>query len=195
MLSSPLAPGAGLHPLEPWQAEEFAAYIDAHREHLGRWLPLASAITGTEAARAYLQRYADAQSADTGRLFAIRLDGALVGCVLFRVFDTRSGVCELGAWISRGAEGRGLVTAAARRLIDWAFDVRGMARVEWRAAVGNHRSAAVARRLGMTREGVLRQAVEVDGARLDMAVWSLLAGDRGVPSGSGVRPARPERVG
>ncbi|GAA0416487.1 GNAT family protein [Streptomyces luteireticuli] len=175
MLSSPLAPGADLCPLEPWQAEEFAAYLAAHREHLAPWLPWATTITDAEKARAYLQRYADAQRADTGRFFAIRLDGALVGGTLFRVFDTHSGVCELGVWLSPDAQGRGLVTAAARKMIDWAFGARGMSRVEWRASVDNHRSAAVAERLGMTHEGVLRRSFVVNGVRQDMAVWSLLA--------------------
>ncbi|MBH1937414.1 GNAT family N-acetyltransferase [Streptomyces sp. AV19] len=175
MLSSSLAPGADLCPLEPWQAEEFAAYVAAHQEHLAPWLPWATDVTNTDGARAFLQRYADAQRDDRGRLFAIRLDGALVGGTLFRVFDVRSGVCELGVWISPEAQGRGLVTAAARKMIDWAFGARGMARVEWRASVDNHRSAAVAKRLGMTHEGVLRQSFPVDGVRQDMAVWSLLA--------------------
>jgi RimJ/RimL family protein N-acetyltransferase len=60
-------------------------------------------------------------------------------------------------------------------MIDWALRVRGMHRVEWRCAPGNTRSSAVARRLGMTREGVLRQAFPLRGERHDVEVWSLLA--------------------
>jgi RimJ/RimL family protein N-acetyltransferase len=50
-----------------------------------------------------------------------------------------------------------------------------MARVEWRVVPDNLRSIAVAKRLGMTPEGVLRQAFPGDGVRHDIEVWSLLA--------------------
>jgi RimJ/RimL family protein N-acetyltransferase len=60
-------------------------------------------------------------------------------------------------------------------MIDWAFRVRGMHRVEWRCATGNTRSSAVARRLGMTREGVLREASPLRGVRHDVELWAVLA--------------------
>jgi RimJ/RimL family protein N-acetyltransferase len=89
-----------------------------------------------------------------------------------------TGGCEIGVWLAPHAEGRGLVTRAARLMIDWAFDVRGMARVEWRNVPDNARSIAVARRLGMTRDGVLRSVFPMYGVRRDLDVWSLLATER-----------------
>ncbi|WP_326556306.1 GNAT family N-acetyltransferase [Micromonospora sp. NBC_01796] len=175
MLGHPLAPGAELRPLEPWQAAEFAGYVEQHRAHLAPWLPWAVSITDTESARRFLQRYADSQAADGGRIFGIRLDGVLVGGVLFRVFDPRAGVCEIGVWLAPQAQGRGLVTLAARHLIDWALGVRGLTRVEWRTVPDNNRSIAAARRLGMTREGVLRQAFPHNGVRHDVEIWALTA--------------------
>jgi RimJ/RimL family protein N-acetyltransferase len=176
MLAWPLADGAELRPLEPWQAAEFAACIDRARDHLAPWLPFARMITDADTAREWLQRYADEQARDGGRVYGIWLDDVLVGGVLFRVFDTRVGTCELGVWLAPQAQGRGLVTRAAHRLIDWAVGIRGMVRVEWRAVPDNVRSIAVAKRLGMTREGVLRQAgLPIDGVHEDIEVWSLLA--------------------
>ncbi|CAM5242760.1 hypothetical protein STENM223S_01782 [Streptomyces tendae] len=49
-----------------------------------------------------------------------------------------------------------------------------MHRVEWRAAAANRPSVDAARRLGMTRDGVRREA-PYRGARQDMEVWSVLA--------------------
>jgi RimJ/RimL family protein N-acetyltransferase len=63
-------------------------------------------------------------------------------------------------------------------MIDWAIGVRGMSRVEWRTVPGNARSIAAAKRLGMTREGVLRQGFPFGGVRHDVEIWSLLASDR-----------------
>jgi RimJ/RimL family protein N-acetyltransferase len=175
MLAIALTDHARLRALEPWRAAEFAAFVDQHRAHLAPWLPWATRIRTTEDARAFLQRYADRQAADTGRIYGIWLDDVLVGGTLFRVFDTGARVCELGVWLAPGAQGRGLVTRAARSMIDWAIGERGMARVEWLTVPDNTRSVAAARRLGMTRDGLLREAFELHGVRKDVEVWSLLA--------------------
>jgi RimJ/RimL family protein N-acetyltransferase len=177
MFSAPLGDGAELAPLEPWQAAEFAAYIDKHRSHLAPWLPWATTVTDTDGARDFLQRYADRQAADTGRIYAIRLDGELVGGCLFRIFDLASSTCEVGVWISPDAQGRGLITRASQLLIDWAVRDRGMHRVEWRCMPSNLRSRAVAERLGMTLDGTLRQSFPFNGESVDVEVWSLLATD------------------
>ncbi|HEY3714214.1 MAG TPA: GNAT family protein [Jatrophihabitantaceae bacterium] len=177
MLTLPLGDSAELRALEPWQAAEFAAFIEAARPHLAPWLPWATSIIDEAGAREFLQRYADRQAAGEGRIYGIWLEDRLVGGTLFRTFDPASGVCELGVWLASSAQGRGLVTRAARHLIDWAIGTRGLTRVEWHCAVDNKSSIAVAQRLGMTREGVLRRAFLVDGARQDVEVWSLLAGE------------------
>ena len=93
------------------------------------------------------------------------------------MFDAESGVCEVGVWLAPDVQGRGLVTRAAGHLIQWAFNVRGMTRVEWHCVPQNARSIAVARRLGMTRDGVLRSAFAFNGERHDVEVWSLLAAE------------------
>ncbi|MFJ2025546.1 GNAT family N-acetyltransferase [Streptomyces sp. NPDC087897] len=166
---------AELRPLEVWQDEEFLAHMDRARELVDPWIPFASFATDRESARALLRRYAEKQAADTGRLYGIRLEGTLVGGVLFPSFDAGSGNCEIGVWLEPAAQGRGLITRAAERLIDWAVHERGMHRVEWRASPENARSIAVAQRLGMTRDGVLRQSYLYRGERHDTEVWSVLA--------------------
>ena len=175
MLTAPLADGAELRALEPWLAEEFHAFIERCRPHLAEWLPWAVTLDGPAKAEQWLRGYAEDQARDGRRLFGIWLDDVLVGGVGFAAFNAQWGVCELGAWLCPEASGRGLITLAAQRLIDWAVHTRGVARVEWRAAVENRRSIAVAERLGMRREGVLRAALPMNGRRHDVEVWALVA--------------------
>jgi ribosomal-protein-serine acetyltransferase len=175
VLALPLGDGAELRALEPWQADEFAAHIDRIRDHLAPWVPLAESVVDVDSARETLKRYADMQATDTGRLYGIYLDGMLVGGTLFRVFESRWGRCEVGVWLAPEAEGRGLVTRAVTQMIDWAVDVRGMQRVEWQNDPRNARSRAVAQRLGMTLEGVLRSTFVIGGRRGDTEVWAVLA--------------------
>lgn len=175
MFSLPLGDRAQLRPLEPWQAPEFLAHIDRARDGVDPWIPWATFSTDLDSATATLQRYADRQAEDTGRIYGIWREGTLVGGVMFTRFDSAAGVCEIGCWSEPAGEGRGLVTRACRALIDWAFRERGMSRAEWWVASGNTRSIAVARRLGMTREGVLRRRYPYRDVRHDSEVWSVLA--------------------
>ncbi len=167
--------GAELRPLEPWQAEEFLAHMDRGREFIGARNGLPDVVTDLESSRAFLRAYAEKAAADTGRIHGIWSDGTLVGAVILRTLDTRAGKAEAGCWLEPAGVGKGLVTRAARALVDWAIEVRGIHRVEWVVASGNEPSIAVARRLGMTRDGVLREDYSYRGKRHDMEVWSVLA--------------------
>lgn len=189
MFAVPLGENAQLRPLEPWQAEEFLAHIDRARPHVDPWIPWATLSTDAASAAAVLQRYADRQAEDTGRVYGIWLDGRLVGGTMFTRFDAASGVCEIGCWLEADGAGRGLVTRACRVLIDWAFRERGMSRIEWWVAAHNSRSIDVARRLGMTRDGVLRRRYPYRGERFDSEVWSLLSDDAPVAAEGRTRGA------
>lgn len=169
--------GAELRPLEPWQAEEYLAHLDRGREFIGQYVALAAVSTDVDSARAFLQSYADKQAGDGGRIYGIWLDGTLVGGVLFRIWDNASESCEAGCWLEPSAAGKGLVTRAARTIIGWAIEERGIHRVEWLVSTENLASIAVARRLGMTKEGVLRESYPHRGKRHDIEVWSVLAPD------------------
>jgi ribosomal-protein-serine acetyltransferase len=172
-----LGGGAELRPLEPWQAEEFLAHIDRARETVDPWIPWASVSHDLDSARATLQRYADKQATDTGRLCGIWLDDVLVGGTMFVAFDVKSGNCEVGCWLEPAATGRGLITKAVRHLIDWALITRGLYRVEWQCRPDNVASSNVARRVGLTKEATLRAAYPWKGVRHDSEIWAVLAPD------------------
>jgi RimJ/RimL family protein N-acetyltransferase len=168
--------GARLAPLEPRHADELVADIDRGRESIGRYIGLADAVTDLASSRAFLRSYAEKAAADTGRIYGIRTaEGTLVGGVLFRTMDLARGTAEAGCWLEPAGVGRGLVTRAARVIIDWAVEERGIHRVEWVVCSENRPSIAVAERLGMSRDGVLRGANLHRGVRQDLEVWSVLA--------------------
>ena len=175
MLSLKLADDAELRALEPWQAEEMATHVAAASEFLGTWLPWVESVATPEGAARFLQRYADSQARGEGRMLGIWVDGKLSGGTLFRVWDNAVGMCEVGVWLAPEVTGRGLITGAVTHMIDWAFQVRGMHRVEWRCAAANEPSRRAAQRLGMTLDGTLREAFPLRGERHDVEVWSVLA--------------------
>jgi RimJ/RimL family protein N-acetyltransferase len=166
---------AVLRPLETWYAEEFLAHLDRGREYIGEFIGFPDLATDLASSRALLQSFADRAAADTGRLYGIWAGGTLVGGVMFRTLDVAAGKAEAGCWLEPAGVGRGLVTRAARLIIDWAVEERGIHRVEWLVSTGNSASIAVAQRLGMTKEGVLREYYLHRGKRADLEVWSVLA--------------------
>jgi RimJ/RimL family protein N-acetyltransferase len=199
MFKTALSEGAELRPLTPDLAEEFAAHIDRGREFIGRHVALADVVSDADAAGRFLEAYAEKAATDTGRIWGIWLDsthgnasggthgnasdgthgdasgGTLVGGVLFRAMDFRMETAEAGCWLEPAAVGKGLVTRAVTVIIDWAIEVRGIHRVDWWASTRNTPSIAVAERLGMTKEGVAREAYLHRGERHDMEIWSVLA--------------------
>jgi RimJ/RimL family protein N-acetyltransferase len=172
-----LGDSAVMRPIEPWMAAEFLDHMNRARETVDPWIRWASMSHDLDSARRTLQRYADQQAAVGAGLYGIWLDGTLVGGVLFGSFDADSGNCEIGCWLEPAGTGRGLITRACRILIDYAFVTRGLHRVEWHCRTDNKASSAIARRLGMTLDGVLREQYPWKGRRHDAEVWSLLASE------------------
>jgi len=174
MYAAQLTPDAELRPVDPWQTAEFLAHVEKARPHIEAYIPWATILVDEESTRRFLQRYADRRAADTGPLEGIWLSGELVGGVLFRTFEPTWGTCELGVWLTAEAQGRGLVARACQLMIDWAIGDRGLHRVEWRCVPANEPSRTVAKRLGMTLDGTLRQAFPHRGEVHDVEVWSML---------------------
>lgn len=113
-------------------------------------------------------------------LLAVDGDDVVLAAVGFDI-DVHDRACEVGYWVAPAARGRGVAVAATRVLLRWALGDLGLGRCTLRAATENAGSNAVARRLGFTLEGTLRQAFLVgprdDPRRTDANVWGLLPGE------------------
>ena len=121
--------------------------------------------------------------ADGSPTWAIRESqgGDFVGMVGFIHRD--ESMVDVGYWLGPAARSRGLMTAALQLACDFAFRTDGMRmeRIEWHAYVGNHPSAAVARRVGFRFEGIARQGAYQRGQRRDCWVAGLLRSDPRTP--------------
>lgn len=87
---------------------------------------------------------------------------------------------ESGEWgfaIGQAFWGTGLFVEAAQMVMAFAFDVVGVRRLEARAAVANGRGNGALRKLGASREGILRESFSCGGRRVDQALWSILDED------------------
>ncbi len=119
---------------------------------------------------------------DLEATWAIREGDALVGMIGLNGI-TPAGAGEIGYWMAAPHRGRGLLTEAARAVVDWGLGARGaaLARMEWRAVAGNTGSASVARKLGFRYEGLLRRAAANSFGRDDAWIAGLLPADDRMP--------------
>ena len=116
--------------------------------------------------------------------WALHHADGLAGVVGLHRLGRQSGAGEIGYWMTPAFRGQGLLTEAARAVIDWGFSPDGLAlaRIEWRAVVGNVGSTRTARALGFRYEGRLRGALlHSSGVRDDGWIAGLLAGDDRTP--------------
>jgi len=112
--------------------------------------------------------------------FAVVPDGyeTAVGLFQVRQLDQSFDTAEWGFAIGSAFWGTGLFAAGADLVIDFAFDVVGVHRLEARAAVENARGNGALRKLGAVQEGVLRKSFLRGGRYLDQALWAILPTDR-----------------
>src|SRR5438876_3812830 len=82
--------------------------------------------------------------------------------------------CEIGFAIATGHQGHGYATEAARLLVGYLFGRRAKHRITASCDARNTASAAVLERLGMRREGHLRESSWAKGEWTDDLLYGLL---------------------
>jgi ribosomal-protein-serine acetyltransferase len=174
----PISEDIHLRLLEESDAPELQRVVEANRGYLARWVPWAAAQT-LEEAEAFIRRTREQVLRNDGFQLAIVSDGDIEGVVGFDAVNWGNRSTMIGYWLAESAQRRGTMTAAVRKLIEHAFTVWELNRVEIQAAVGNERSRAIPERLGFQQEGTLRQAERVGDRFLDLVVYSMLAADWG----------------
>ena len=149
--------------------------IDLNRVRLARWFPWVENSTEASSQLPWLERArADPVSLDANGIWVG--DQLAGGCDL-RIHP-QDDLGELGFWLDEEQVGRGLVTRASQALMTRGFESEGLHRVQMRAGVENLRSRAVARRLKLKEEGVLRGAGKVGGGLyVDLVMYGLLVDD------------------
>lgn len=100
-------------------------------------------------------------------------DGPLIGAIGLRLHLAHEWA-ELGYWIGKPYWNRGYCTEAAREAVRWGFEELDLNRIQARHMSKNPASGRVMEKLGMIREGVLRQSLKRFGSIEDAIMYSIL---------------------
>jgi RimJ/RimL family protein N-acetyltransferase len=181
--------------LRPWRSGDAEdVYRACQDPDIHRWTSVPSPYL-REHAEGFVNGHTRTQWADgTGAPFGVfdRATGELLGANGLINLRRHSG--EVGYWVAPWARGRGVATRATHAVAAWAQHTLGLARIAWRAEVGNHASRLVAQRLGFQLEGVQRSAGHrSDRGPVDLWSGALLPGQLRAPDAP-VEPGLRQRA-
>jgi ribosomal-protein-alanine N-acetyltransferase len=110
------------------------------------------------------------------QMFAITLEGKVIGEIVLnqRGEDFKNERIELAYSLSRQHWGKGLMTEAARAVMNWAFQTYSFNRMFAYCDPRNVRSRRVLEKLGMKREGQLRSHLKWNGEFRDQLYYGIL---------------------
>ncbi len=108
--------------------------------------------------------------------FAVVPHGSDVAIGIFQVrsLEPAFGTAEWGFALASEFWGAGIFTDGAKLIVDFAFDVLGVHRLEARAALKNGRGNGALRKLGAVQEALLRRSFLKNGEYLDQALWTIM---------------------
>ena len=177
MVSFKLQSGVTLREFEHGDTQAVFEAVMANYEHLKGFMHWMSPDYSLQSAKDFVEQSIAGRADRKALGFGIFRKKKFIGSIGFVYFDWRAKKSEIGYWIARDEEGKGIVTEASRALIRFAFKELGLNRIEIRCSSVNERSSAIPKRLGFTKEGLLRQAEFRDGGLHDFEIYGLLASE------------------
>lgn len=157
--------------------EQMFELVDDSRENLRRWLPwvdsMKFAAQYEPVFAAWRKQFADENGFQAGIVY----NGRLAGCAGFHAVDYANKQTSIGYWLAEPFQGKGIMTAVVKALVDCAFDEYELERVEIRCGTANEKSRAIPERLGFVQEGVQRNGEFLYDRFHDIAIYSMLKDD------------------
>ena len=101
-------------------------------------------------------------------------ENKMIGTCGFTRFNLACDSAEIGYVINPDFRGKGIAVEAARLVAEFGFENLALNRIEARYMIGNDASRRVMEKLGMSFEGVAREAICVNGVYRDVGICAVL---------------------
>jgi ribosomal-protein-serine acetyltransferase len=173
MLPHRISESLVLKPIQPHHAAEMFAVIDRNREFLKQWLGWLDTTRAVEDSQKFIQELQASYLESGAFTCGIWYDDQFCGLVGYNTIDWELRSANLGYWIAEKFQNLGIMTQCCRAFIDHSFNEYQLNRIEIHIAVENHRSQALAERLGFTKEKVVPNAEWLYDHNVDHIVNSL----------------------
>jgi ribosomal-protein-serine acetyltransferase len=166
-----------LIPLNLTDAPALFALVTSNRTYLKRWLPWLDSNQTLEDSRQYIRQSMECAQTHQSLISGIFYDQGLVGVVGLNSIDWDNRIGGIGYWLDAAHQGKGIMTQACRAVMDYSFTVLHLNRIEIRCATKNSPSEAIAQRLGLSHEGILKDAEWLYDHFVDHHLYAMLQRD------------------
>ncbi|RKF13756.1 N-acetyltransferase [Alginatibacterium sediminis] len=158
-------------------AEIYLQLVSEDLDYLKQWLAWPSLTLNQAFFERFVQNslrdYADGKSLTCAMIY----QNELVGNISFNEIDQALKSAQIGYWLCSKFQGKGIVTSAAKRLIQYGFEELNLDWIQINAAEHNIPSRAVAQRLGFDFKTIALKAELINGDLLNHAIYMLEKGD------------------
>jgi [ribosomal protein S5]-alanine N-acetyltransferase len=165
--------------VRPGDAATMSRLLTANAEFLAPYEPERSADFASPAGQAgEIARSLERHEAGSAYPGAIVLDGEVVGRInLSNIVRGAAEYADLGYWVARSANGRGVARLAVRDVLLMAFGPLALHRVQAATLVDNLASQRVLVNNGFERIGVARRYLRIAGRWQDHVLFQRLVND------------------
>ena len=155
-------------------AEELFNVVDKSRKHLHTWLDWVGNTVKPEHSLRFIQQALHQAHEQESLALGIFYNNRIIGGIGMHNWDQTTRRAQLGYWIGKEYEGKGIINKCLVKFADFLFEKIGLNKIEIHFSPTNKRSAKVAERLGCKIEGVIRQSVLRNGKPEDIVIAGLL---------------------
>jgi len=159
--------------VESKYAEECFKVIFTNKSHLKKWLPWVE-NNRIEDTKLYIEASKKQYCENNGFQSFIFCKDKIIGAIGYHKFDWIHKTTSIGYWLAEEYIGKGIMTRACKKIIDYALKGLNLNRVEIRCAENNHKSRAIPERLGFTNEGTIREAELLNGSYVNHVVYGIV---------------------
>jgi len=177
MFRAHIRESASLHLLEERHAAEVFSLVDQDRAYLREWLPWVDATQTVDDTLSFIRSSLEQFASNKGFVAGIWSERRFCGVIGTHKLDLLNRKGEIGYWLGKSFQGKGIMTDACRALVTHLLTEIDLNRVMIQCARENQKSCAVPRRLGFTEEGLAREAQLLHGNFHDLRQFVMLKRD------------------
>jgi ribosomal-protein-serine acetyltransferase len=166
-----------LRTYSPEDATTLFHTIETNRAHLRRWLIWVDSTRLEAHSLSFILNAQQQQQEQRSLALGIFRQEQLIGGIGMQDWDHNLRKASIGFWLSKAAEGQGIIQQCAPVFIRFLFEKLDLNKVEIHYLPGNTRSAKAAQLLGFRTEGLLRDSFLMHGGYHDLVITGLLRRD------------------
>ncbi|MBI9033980.1 MAG: GNAT family N-acetyltransferase [Bacteroidales bacterium] len=164
-----------LYEIQLEDATDIYNTINTQRDYLGEWLPFVEFSRDKSTTESFIRSTMDVPEEKRDFVFVIRFQTKFAGIIRFKETDHMNHRIEIGYWLSKDFQNKGIIIQSIKKMIDFAFEELKMNRIQIKCAVGNKKSIRIPTKLNCHFEGIERDGELLQGGvYTDLEVYSLL---------------------